>query len=180
MLQTIETVGSGLEQKFPMGGLVWEDGDIIPSVLGPEEWAKREAEPILTKGADVLKNIDLGYQEKVGWEDVKKSFSEGGPLSGSAYADVLEYGLEQGVKSVPDMVAAIAALPAYIFARSGEIGEQRAQNKGKESAELEDVLEAAPFAVAASLLERIGAKGITQAGKEEIGTPPAPDGRIRY
>ena len=169
LLQTIETVGSGLEQKFPMGGLVWEDGDIIPSVLGPEEWAKREAKPILTKGADVLKGIDLGYQEKVGWEDVKKSFSEGGPLSGSAYADVLEYGLEQGVKSVPDMVAAITALPAYIFARSGEIGEQRAQNKGKESAELEDVLEAAPFAVAASLLERIGAKGITQAGKEEIG-----------
>ncbi|NOS39081.1 hypothetical protein, partial [Staphylococcus aureus] len=34
LLQTIETVGSGLEQKFPMGGLVWEDGDIIPSVLG--------------------------------------------------------------------------------------------------------------------------------------------------
>lgn len=169
LLQTIETVGSGLEQKFPMGGLVWEDGDIIPSVLGPEEWAKREAKPILTKGADVLKGIDLGYQEKVGWEDVKKSFSEGGPLSGSAYADVLEYGIEQGVKSVPDMVAAITALPAYIFARSGEIGEQRAQNKGKESAELEDVLEAAPFAVAASLLERIGAKGITQAGKEEIG-----------
>lgn len=169
LLQTIETVGSGLEQKFPMGGLVLEDGDILPSVLGPEEWAKREAEPILTKGAEVLKGVDLGYQEKVGWEDVKKSFSEGGPLSGSAYADVLEYGLEQGVKSVPDMVAAITALPAYIFARSGEIGEQRAKNKGKESAELEDVLEAAPFAVADSLLERIGAKGITQAGKEEIG-----------
>ncbi len=169
LLSTIQTVGEGIEQKLPMGGFVWEDGDIIPSYKSPEEWAQTDAEPILNKGAEVLKGVDLGYQEKVGWEDVKKSFSEGGPLSGSAYADVLEYGIEQGVKSVPDMVAAIYALPTYIFARSGEIGEQRAQNKGKEKAELEDVLEAAPFAVASSLLERIGAKGITQAGKEEIG-----------
>ncbi|WP_297331325.1 LPD38 domain-containing protein [Pseudoalteromonas sp.] len=169
LLSTIQTVGEGIEQKLPMGGFVWEDGDIIPSYKSPEEWAKTDVEPILNKGAEVLEGIDLGYQEKVGWEDVKKSFSEGGPLSGSAYADVLEYGIEQGVKSVPDMVAAIYALPTYIFARSGEIGEQRAQNKGKEKAELEDVLEAAPFAVASSLLERIGAKGITKAGKEEIG-----------
>ncbi|QZI87778.1 N-6 adenine-specific DNA methylase [Vibrio phage 44E38.1] len=169
LLSTIQTVGEGIEQKLPMGGFVWEDGDIIPSYKSPEEWAQTDAEPILNKGAEVLKGVDLGYQEQVGWEDVKKSFSEGGPLSGSAYADVLEYGIEQGVKSVPDMVAAIYALPTYIFARSGEIGEQRAQNKGKEKAELEDVLEAAPFAVASSLLERIGAKGITQAGKEEIG-----------
>lgn len=169
LLSTIQTVGEGVEQKLPMGGFVWEDGDIVPSYKSPEEWAKTDAEPILNKGAEALKGVDLGYQEQVGWEDVKKSFSEGGPLSGSAYADVLEYGIEQGVKSVPDMVAAIYALPTYIFARSGEIGEQRAQNKGKEKAELEDVLEAAPFAVASSLLERIGAKGITQAGKEEIG-----------
>ena len=169
LLSTIQTVGEGIEHKLPMGGFVWEDGDIIPSYKSPEEWAQTDAEPILNKGAEVLKGVDLGYQEKVGWEDVKKSFSEGGPLSASAYADVLEYGIEQGVKSVPDMVAAIYSLPTYIFARSGEIGEQRAQNKGKEKAELEDVLEAAPFAVASSLLERIGAKGITQAGKEEIG-----------
>lgn len=169
LLDTIVTVGEGLEKKYPMGGFVWEDGDIIPSYLSPEEWAAQDAPQILNKGADVLKGIDLGYQEQVGWEDVKKSFSEGGPLGASAYADVLEYGLEQGIKSVPDMVSAIYALPAYVFARSGEIGEQRAQNKGKQEAELEDVLEAAPFAVAASLLDRIGAKGITQAGKEELG-----------
>lgn len=169
LLQTVETVGKGLEQKLPLGGFVWEDGDVIPSYLSPEEFATKEAPAIMNKGAEVLKNIKLGYKEQVGWEDVKKSFSEGGPLSGSAYADVLEYGLEQGIKSVPDMAAAIFALPTYIFARSGEIGEQRALNKGKKETELVDVLEAAPFAVASSLLERIGAKGITQAGKEALG-----------
>jgi phospholipid N-methyltransferase len=169
LLQTIQTTGEGLEQKLPMGGFVWEDGDIIPSYKSPEEWAKVEAEPILTKGAEVLKGVDLGYEEQANWEGVKKAFSEGGPLSGSAYAEVLEYGLEQGIKSVPDMVATIYALPAYIFARSGEIGEQRAINKGKEKAELEDILEAAPFAAASALLERIGAKGMTSDAKAELG-----------
>ena len=169
LLKTIETTGRGIEEKFPMGGLVWEEGDILPSALGPEEWAARDAKPILLEGAKVLEGIDLGYQQKVGWEDLKKSFSEGGALSGSAYADVLEYGLEQGIKSVPDMVAAIYAMPAYIFARSGEIGEQRAINKGKDQADLEDVLEAAPFAAASALLERIGAKGMTSGAKEALG-----------
>lgn len=170
LLETIQTTGEGLEEKLPMGGFVWEDGDIIPSYKSPDEWAKVDAEPILTKGADVLKGVDLGYEEQANWEGVKKAFSEGGPLSGSAYAEVLEYGLEQGIKSVPDMVATIYALPAYIFARSGEIGEQRAINKGKEKAELEDILEAAPFAAASALLERIGAKGMTSDAKAELGT----------
>lgn len=169
LLQTIQTTGEGLEEKFPMGGLSWEDGDIIPSILSPEEFAKSEAPAILTKGAEVLKGVDLGYEEQANWEGVKKAFSEGGPLSGSAYAEVLEYGLEQGIKSVPDMVATIYALPAYIFARSGEIGEQRAINKGKSKAELEDILEAAPFATASALLERIGAKGMTSDLKEDLG-----------
>lgn len=170
LLETIQTTGEGLEEKYPMGGFVWEDGDIIPSYKTPDEWAVTEAEPILTKGAEVLKGVDLGYEEQANWEGVKKAFSEGGPLSGSAYAEVLEYGLEQGIKSVPDMVATIYALPAYIFARSGEIGEQRAINKGKDKAELEDVLEAAPFAAASALLERIGAKGMTSDAKAELGT----------
>ncbi len=169
LLKTIETTGRGLEQKAPMGGFVWGDDDIIPSYKSPEEWAERDAKPILLKGAKALEGIDLGYQEKVGWEDVKKSFSEGGALSGSAYADVLEYGIEQGVKSIPDMVAAVYALPTYIFARSGEIGEERAKNKGKARADIEDVLEAAPFAAASALLERIGAKGMTSGAKEELG-----------
>lgn len=169
LLQTIGTVGQGLEKKAPLGGFVWADGDVLPSYKSPEEFAKTEAPSIIEKGANALKGVDLGYQEQTNWQDVKNSFAENGPLSGTAYADVLKFGIEQGVKSVPDMVAAIYALPTYIFARSGEIGEQRAINKGKDKAELNDVLEAAPFAIASSLLERIGAKGITEAGKGEIG-----------
>ncbi|MFP3339203.1 hypothetical protein R0J91_14590, partial [Micrococcus sp. SIMBA_131] len=88
---------------------------------------------------------------------------------GSAWAEVMAYGAEQGVKSIPDMVAAMTVLPAYVVARSGEIGEERAKNKGKEEADLTDVLEAAPAALGSAILERIGAKGITQAGAEAVG-----------
>lgn len=169
LLSTIQTVGEGLEEKAPLGGFVWEDGDILPSYKKPDEWAKTEAQPILEKGANALSSIDLGYQEKSNWQGVKDAFSKGGPLSGSAYAEVLEYGLEQGVKSIPDMVATVFAMPAYMVARSGEIGEQRAINKGKEKADIEDVLEAAPFAAASALLERIGAKGMTSDAKADLG-----------
>lgn len=169
LLSTIKTVGEGLEEKAPLGGFVWEDGDILPSYKSPDEWAKTEAKPILEKGANALNTIDLGYQEQSNWQGVKDAFSKGGPLSGSAYAEVLEYGLEQGVKSIPDMVATVFAMPAYIVARSGEIGEQRAINKGKEKADIEDVLEAAPFAAASALLERIGAKGMTSDAKADLG-----------
>ena len=169
LLSTIQTVGEGLEEKVPLGGFVWEDGDILPSYKKPDEWAKTEAQPILEKGANALNSIDLGYQEQSNWQGVKDAFSKGGPLSGSAYAEVLEYGLEQGVKSIPDMVATVFAMPAYMVARSGEIGEQRAINKGKEKADIEDVLEAAPFAAASALLERIGAKGMTSDAKADLG-----------
>ena len=169
LLQTIQTTGEGLEQKAPMGGFAWGDGDVLPSYKSPEEWAATDAPQILTKGAEALKGVDLGYEEKVNWQNVKDAFTEGGPLSGSAYANVLEYGIEQGVKSIPDMVATVFALPPYILARSGEIGEQRAINKGKSKADLEDILEAAPFAAASALLERVGAKGMTSDLKADLG-----------
>lgn len=169
LLKTIQTVGEGIEEKLPLGGFVWEDGNILPSYKSPEEFAQTEAPAILNKGAAVLNNIDLGYQEQTGWQDVKDAFDQGGALSGSAYAEVLAYGVEQGVKSIPDMVSVVFALPTYMLARSGEIGEQRAINKGKDKADVTDILEAAPFAVASALLERIGAKGMTSKVKENLG-----------
>lgn len=169
LLQTIQAAGEGLEDKASLGGFVWEDGDVLPSYKPPEEWAATDSVPILARGAEVLKGVDLGYEEEANWEGVKEAFTKGGVFSGSAYAEVLEYGLEQGVKSIPDMVATIYALPTYIIARSGEIGEQRAVNKGKEKAELVDILEAAPFAAASALLERVGAKGMTSDLKQDLG-----------
>lgn len=166
-LDAIKTVGAGLEEAVPLGGFAWDEGDILPSYKSPEELAKLES--FIGKGAGVLKNIDLGYQERTNWQDVKDSFKEGGALSGSAYADVMAFAAEQGIKSIPDMLAVVSAFPAYIVARSGEIGEQRAKNKGKTDADITDVLEAVPTAVASALLERIGTKGMTSVVQENIG-----------
>ena len=160
------------EESYPLGGLVWQDG-LIPDYKGPEEYAQWRAEQggdePLKIAADHWNNTDAGYEENHTWERVKQEFSEGGALSGSAWAEVMAYGAEQGVKSIPDMVAAVVALPSYITARSGEIGAERAKNKGKAETELVDVLEAAPAAIGSALLERLGAKGITEAGAEALG-----------
>jgi len=156
-----------------LGGLVKQKGDILPTYYTTEELdAFIKEKGIITPEkvtAKALKDLDLGYEEQKTWEDVKESFSKGGALSGTAYGDVFEYGLEQGIKSIPDMAMAVISLPAYIFSRSGEIGEERAKNKGKEKTELKDVLEAAPFATASALFERLGVKGMSKAAQETFG-----------
>lgn len=176
LLGGLFTAGSAMadqaEQEYPLGGLVWEDG-LIPDYKNPEEYQRWRAEQgssePLKAAADYWANFDAGYVPEHTWESVKREFGEGGALSGSAWGEVLAYGAEQGVKSIPDMFAAMANLPGYVMARSGEIGEERARNKGKEAAELVDVAEAAPFALGSAILERIGARGITQAGAETLG-----------
>ncbi|MCP4145430.1 MAG: hypothetical protein GY752_09125 [bacterium] len=176
LLEGIDITAKSLEEKYPLGGFEWAEGDILPTYLSGKELAEKQPESILAKPAEALKNADFGYKEQKNWQHVKDAFSKGGAFSGSAYADVVEYGLEQGLKSVPDMVGAVFALPAYLLARSEEIGQERAKNKGKEGAELEDILEAAPFAIGSALMERIGAKGMTSDVVENIGKEALKEG----
>lgn len=161
-----------LEEKLPAGGFVFDDG-IIPSYKNAEEFKQAKEQDGWKEPLDVAsqhwKNADAGYEEQHGWEDVKRQYGDTGLLSTSTIGEVFKYGFEQGIKSVPDMIGAVVNLPAYITARSGEIGEARAANKGKNQADIEDIAEAAPFAVGSALLERIGAKGIADAGIERIG-----------
>lgn len=166
-----DALSKKLEEEFPMGGLVWEDG-ILPRYFSAEEYQAKMAEGQLREPLDIAaeswKESDAGYVPNHTWEAVKDEFSAD-PLSGSAWGEVAMYAAEQGIKSVPDMAAAVLNLPAYIVSRSGEMGEARAENKGKDTTELDDVLEAMPFALASAALERVGAKGITDAGKEALG-----------
>jgi len=169
---TINTAAEAAEDKFGLGGLVWDGESLVPTYLNAQDYSDFLAEGGSDLGAvatDNLKNIDAGYVPENTWKSVKEEFSEGGALSASAYGEVLAYGFEQGIKSIPDMVAVTLSLPAYVIARSGEIGETRAQNKGKEKAELTDIIEAAPFALGSAILEGIGARGITRAGAEVLG-----------
>lgn len=173
LLTTAQTFAEDLDKSLSLGGPVFKEGDILPTWVSSEEFYKDREKKGLKSPLDFvgekLKDTNLGYEEQKSWEDVKKSFSKGGAFSGSAYADVLEYGVEQGIKSIPDMIAVIGAMPAYLVSRSGEIGEIRAKNKGKEKADSGDILEAAPFAVASALLEKIGVKGMTAGATEVLG-----------
>lgn len=170
-LTAVNVAAEAGQEALPMGGFVWEGG-VLPTYKNAEEYEAYKAQggkELLKEAESGAKEFDAGYVPTHTWEAVKEEFSEGGPLSGSAWGEVVGYVGEQGIKSIPDMAAAVFNLPAYVVARSGEIGETRAQNKGKDKTELTDVLEAAPFALGSALLERVGAKGITEAGAEAFG-----------
>lgn len=158
LFRTGAAAADALEEKLPLGGFVFDGG--LPKYLGPEKYQafkdESNVEEPLSIAANEWGSKSLGYVPDTTWEDVKKEFTDG-EFKGSEIGTVLSYGIEQGVRSIPDMAAVILNLPAYVISRSGEIGESRAMNKGKETADITDVLEAAPFALGSALLERVGA-----------------------
>lgn len=108
--------------------------------------ARTQSMAALGRGQDAT----LGYEPGTTWEQVKAD-----PLR-----NVIPFALEQGVVSTPDMVAAIAALPAYIAARTGELGQARAENDTRQEATVEDLIAVLPASVGSALLERFATRGI--------------------
>ena len=79
---------------------------------------------------------------------------------GDVATEVLTFAAETGVESIPDMVSVVYTLPLYVAARTGEMADERARNKGMEEPGAQEYFEAIPFALGSALLERFGAKGI--------------------
>jgi|GEM_PF-4852521 len=104
----------------------------------------------LRDGAEVNAG-DLGYQQNFTWERLK------GDLT---VKNLAGYIVEQGVQSVPDMVAALMTLPAYIASRTEEIAETRVENDNRERVSGSDLSVSLIPAVFISALERIGVQGI--------------------
>lgn len=152
--------GDALESRLPMGGFVFDE-NFIPRYVPPTKFKELKdagMTDLVAETGDILKAFDAGYQPDATWEEVKEEFSKGD--IGDGISALLSFGVEQGVVSTPDMAATVFALPTYVLARSQEIGDERAENKGKVKSTLEDTVEAAPFAIASSLLERILPKRI--------------------
>lgn len=142
--------------------------------LSPEEVKQQRERGEEFKPLDVAgqfwKGVDTDYIPIHTPESVKKAYATGSPWETTK--EVLKYSVEQGFGSIPDMAAVIINLPLYVASRSNEMGEARAKNKGKDKSTAIDMFEAAPFAIGSALLERIGAKGIVDAGKnvaDELG-----------
>ena len=70
--------------------------------------------------------------------------------------------VEQGIQSAPEM--AFAALPGGLvtqaLTQTGRIGQDRAQNDGREDASIGDLGIGAAFGIPTAMLERVGIKGI--------------------
>ena len=145
--QSADELGDWLEEKVPLGVV-----DIGTDGISWRPSTKEDiAQPsFLLPLARDLESADFGYKEGTTWEEVKNE-----PL-----ANILPWALETGLVSAPDMAAAIVALPAYIAARTGEIGQNRAENKGEKDATFQEFLEVLPASVGSAILERIGASKI--------------------
>lgn len=173
-LSTIENLAAGIGERAAQlgaglirgaGTLADKPGDFLESVipLGVVEFdqqgwrwrastAADRASPAgnMEQQAEALRGVELGYAPGTTWEEVKQQ-----PLT-----KVIPFALEQGVISIPDMIAALSSLPVYVGARTGEIGQNRAENDKREDATVGDLMLALPAATASALMERFGAKGI--------------------
>lgn len=121
-------------------------GDNKPANLPTRQQVTDTANEIAGK----LESTKFGYEQGTSWEDFKAS-----PIK-----NFIPFALEQGLVSTPDMIAAIGNLPVYVAARTGEMGQERAKNNNLDNATVEDLIKVLPGAVASSMLERLGAKGI--------------------
>jgi len=129
-------------------------------------WDIPDETPNLLKniGKAVSEGDGYGYQPRFTWERFK------GDMNPKTLAG---YITEQGVQSVPDMMAAIFTLPAYISSRTEEIAEDRVKNDERKDVTGQDLATSLIPAVAVSLIERLAGKvtlgvgGVTT-GKEAI------------
>lgn len=174
--------GEALEQQYPLGQIVFgtdwgpddpADGSFRVRYMNGQELeqlqSQRDIENVFTRTVpDYLESADFGAEDRHTPETIKQQFAEGDVL-GTA-GEVLLFGVEQGIKSIPDMVAVMSGIPAigaYVAARSDEIGDTRAVNKGLEESRFRENLEAVPFAIGSALLEKVGAAKVVGAfGKE--------------
>lgn len=169
LAEGVSQLGDYAESKIPAGGLVWNEGDLFPAYKSGEEFKRLKEQgmkDVVRETGKNLRDINAGYQQRHTWESVKEKFSKGEITGG--IGEVFKYGTESGIYSIPDMAAMVVALPPYIFSRSTEMGSIRAENKGKAAPDIEDTLEAAPFAIGSVLVDRIGLQGMTNAGKDAI------------
>ena len=147
-LTAVDAPADFLEERLPLGTLSFENGRIVRRASTAEDRASQVGAAGMSQLLDParLHRIAPGTT----WEEVKAA-----PAS-----NVIAYALEEGVVSLPDMAAAVLNLPLYVTAQTGNIGQDRAENDGREEATLGDLVAALPPAAASALLERLGTRGI--------------------
>jgi hypothetical protein len=100
-------------------------------------------------GRAISEGKGYDYQPRFTWNKLKGDVTP---------KNLAGYVAEQGVQSLPDMLAALYTLPAYIASRTEEIAEERVKNDLRSEVEAGDLAASIVPATAVALIERLGAK----------------------
>ena len=130
-------------------------------------------------GKAVSEGEAYDYQPRFTWEGLKGDVT---PTNAAGYI------VEQGIQSVPDMLAAMFTLPAYVASRTEEIAEARVENDERDEVTGKDLATSFLPAVAVALMERLGAKATFGMGEvtgfktaaKAIGTAAVTEGGTEF
>lgn len=196
IIRGVGELGEAVDTKMGTGRIIWGGGKGLRYVSAEEFNQLKEAgvtENLFTETLPrAFQDRDLGGEKRHSPDAIKEAWKNG-DASGVAKATGA-FIAETGIESIPDMLAAVYSLPLYIIGRSEELAEENIRNQrlnevlaasggeitaeniadvqkatgyvSPEDVSFSDISRAAPFAALSSLLERVGAKGIANAGTE--------------
>jgi len=136
---------------MPNPGIVFGDDGISWSWnIPPEQTGIAQIGRAISEG-----NV-YDYQPRFTWENLKGDVTP---------TNLAGYVTEQGVQSLPHMLATLYTLPAYIASRTEDIAEKRVANDDREDVTGADLATSVIPATIVALMEKIGAKATLGAAK---------------
>jgi len=92
---------------------------------------------------------------------IKEAVKAGGIFDIDTVQEVLLYGLDTTIESVPDMAEIATMFPAYVLGKAENSALERAKNDGRKEATNEDFLRVLPTATTSALLDKMGLEATT-------------------
>jgi hypothetical protein len=129
---------------MPNPGIVFGDDGVSWSWNIPPE--KTDAGYI---GRAISEGDGYDYMPRFTWENLKGDVTP---------TNLAGYVVEQGVQSLPHMIATLYTLPAYIASRTEDIAESRVSNDDRDKVTTKDLVTSIVPATAVAIVERLGAK----------------------
>ena len=164
--QQLESAAGAMDWVPQLGGFVnrpgaeWYDWDYL-NAQEWQEYSERGGDMLLRDIQEDLQAIDYGFTSNAheNWELMKSS-----PQLLEKAQALGAFALETGVISLADMAGAVVVPPAYIIARTEEMGQERAASQGRPGAPTpEDMSVSFVGALAITAMERFGFENIAAA-----------------
>ncbi len=150
-----DTIGD-LAPDWMNAGIVWDENG-VRLAYGKEY----EEKSLVANVADVLRDPErpiIEHRDTVTFDQVKQAFNSGDNAAAAKAAGV--FALENGITSLPDMIAMLAAGPSYFSGLASDFTQQRAANNAHEKPTLEDVAIGTATAAVSAALEKFGAERV--------------------